>query len=64
MLAFFLLPEIGQDTIRTEDVKFREYLESRGWDTRKMGSREFQARSVSTLDGLGGEKAVEPVEKV
>jgi hypothetical protein len=31
------LPHIGQDTITTEDIKFREYLESKGWDTRQLG---------------------------
>lgn len=42
-LAFFaaglvlLLPHIGQDTIDEEDVKFREYLQSNGYDTSKMG---------------------------
>ncbi|TVY84538.1 Major glycerophosphoinositol permease GIT3 [Lachnellula suecica] len=32
-----LLPHIGQDTITTEDIKFREYLESKGWDTNQLG---------------------------
>ncbi|KAI4117628.1 MAG: hypothetical protein LQ338_007513, partial [Usnochroma carphineum] len=64
-LAYFMLPHIGQDTIRTEDVKFREYLEGKGWDTGRMGSREFQqGRSLESMDGLGGEKAVGLVEKV
>ncbi|KAI4129923.1 MAG: hypothetical protein LQ338_002008 [Usnochroma carphineum] len=65
-LAYFMLPHIGQDTIRTEDVKFREYLESRGWDTGRMGSKGFQqGRSLeSVVDGEGGGKRVEPVEKV
>jgi hypothetical protein len=31
------LPHVGQDTITTEDIKFREYLESKGWDTRQLG---------------------------
>ena len=39
-LAFFFLPHIGQDTITTEDLKFREYLESHGWDTTQMGIKE------------------------
>ena len=39
-LAFFCLPYIGQDTITTEDLKFREYLESHGWDTRQMGVKQ------------------------
>ena len=36
-LAFFLLPHIGQDTITDEDARFRDFLESKGWDTRQMG---------------------------
>lgn len=62
-----MLPEIGQDTITTEDVKFRAYLEEKGWDTRQMGSSEYQANARSegsVVDGLGGEKAVEATEKV
>ena len=39
-LAFFLLPNIGQDTITTEDLRFREYLESHGWDTMQMGANK------------------------
>ena len=49
-LAYFLLPHIGQDTIATEDVRFREYLESKGWDTRQMGSKQYQTRSESSVD--------------
>jgi len=37
-LALFCLPHIGQDTITTEDIKFREYLERKGWDTRQLGT--------------------------
>jgi hypothetical protein len=32
-----LLPHIGQDTIDMEDINFREYLSSHGYDTSKMG---------------------------
>ena len=32
-----LLPHIGQDTIISEDIKFRAYLESKGWDTNQLG---------------------------
>jgi MFS family permease len=38
-LALFFLPEIGQDTIEEEDIKFREYLERNGYDTSQMGTR-------------------------
>lgn len=63
-LAFFMLPHIGQDTITTEDIKFREYLESKGWDTRQMGTKEYQMGSSSSVDVMRGEKSVEPAEKV
>lgn len=56
-LAFFFLPHIGQDTITLEDIKFREFLESNGWDTRQMGIKKHQTVSTSTPDG-GGEKEV------
>ena len=46
----FLLPHIGQDTITTEDLKFRAYLEANGWDTRQMGTKEYQMASSSTVD--------------
>ena len=37
MLTLFCLPHISQDTITIEDIRFREYLESHGWDTRQLG---------------------------
>jgi len=36
-VTFFFIPNVGQDTITYEDIQFREYLESNGWDTSKMG---------------------------
>jgi MFS family permease len=36
-LAVFCLPHIGQDTITTEDIKFRAYLEGKGWDVNQLG---------------------------
>ncbi|KAK7755087.1 glycerophosphoinositol permease [Diatrype stigma] len=39
-LALLCLPNVGQDTIALEDARFREYLESRGWDTRQLGLRK------------------------
>ncbi|APA08689.1 hypothetical protein SS1G_02429 [Sclerotinia sclerotiorum 1980 UF-70] len=40
ILALCFLPHVGQDTITTEDLSFREYLESKGWDTNQMGLRK------------------------
>ncbi|KZF21016.1 MFS general substrate transporter [Xylona heveae TC161] len=49
-LAFFCLPHIAQDTIVTEDIRFREYLLQHGYDTSKMGVVELQAESVMNVD--------------
>ncbi|MCJ1463858.1 hypothetical protein MMC07_002467 [Pseudocyphellaria aurata] len=49
-LAIFFLPHIGQDTITLEDINFREYLESHGWDTTQMGIKGHQMASASALD--------------
>ena len=54
-LALFLLPHIGQDTITSEDLKFRQYLTENGWDTSKMGIKPVE--STSTL-GTTEEKTV------
>lgn len=43
-----LLPHIGQDTITTEDVKFREYLESKGWDTSQLGLMKGESMESRT----------------
>ena len=37
VIALICLPEVGQDTIDYEDVKFREYLAEHGFDTSKLG---------------------------
>ncbi|KXJ85293.1 MFS phospholipid transporter Git1 [Microdochium bolleyi] len=36
-ITFFFIPNIGQDTIHEEDIRFRAYLESKGWDTSLLG---------------------------
>ena len=63
-LTLFFLPNITQDTITEEDIKFRAYLEANGWDTRQMGSKEYQMRSNSTVNTTTGGKPVEPMEKI
>ncbi|MCJ1417369.1 hypothetical protein MMC32_003712 [Xylographa parallela] len=59
-LAFFFLPHIGQDTITDEDVRFRAYLESHGYDTSTMGTKEYQMNSSSTVDTRLGGNGLEP----
>jgi len=46
LLAFFLLPHIGQDTIDTEDVKFREYLAANGYDVSQMGTHSESTENI------------------
>lgn len=36
-IAFFFIPNIGQDTITNEDIRFREFLQSKGWDIAQLG---------------------------
>ncbi|RFU29933.1 hypothetical protein B7463_g6400, partial [Scytalidium lignicola] len=50
-LATFCLPHVGQDTITTEDIKFREYLESNGYDTRQLGLKKGE--SLEQLEHTG-----------
>ncbi|KAK8120110.1 MFS general substrate transporter [Apiospora kogelbergensis] len=47
-LVYFLVPEIGQDTITKEDADFRTHLESKGWDVRQLGLKKGE--SADTLE--------------
>ncbi|OBT66928.1 hypothetical protein VE03_04165 [Pseudogymnoascus sp. 23342-1-I1] len=73
-LALFLLPHIGQDTITEEDVKFRAYLESHGFDTRQLGLNRNEsvetaypeagaAKGEADLDEAAAEKSALAAEK-
>lgn len=42
-LVLVFIPHIGQDTNQQEDVKFRAYLESQGWDTRQLGFQKGES---------------------
>jgi MFS family permease len=37
IIAWFLLPEIGPDSLVEEDAAFREYLEQNGYDVSQLG---------------------------
>lgn len=37
IITYFFIPNVGQDTITEEDIRFREYLEANGWDTAQLG---------------------------
>nr|POE93449.1 putative metabolite transport protein [Quercus suber] len=47
----WLLPEITQDTIAIEDLRFKEYLVAHGFDVGKMGGEEWQERRASVIEG-------------
>jgi MFS family permease len=47
----FCLPHIGQDTITTEDIEFRAYLERNGFDVGTLGLEGYQRQATSD-DGL------------
>jgi hypothetical protein len=42
IIAFTCLPNITQDFIEEEDMKFKAYLEEKGFDTSTMGTKEHQ----------------------
>ncbi|KAL5086182.1 MFS general substrate transporter [Trichoderma afarasin] len=48
-ITFFFIPNVGQDTITEEDAKFREYLESHGWDTTQLGLND-KSDSIPTYN--------------
>ncbi|KAI0133526.1 major facilitator superfamily domain-containing protein [Xylariales sp. AK1849] len=50
LLAFFFLHNVGQDTITQEDIEFRAYLESKGWDTAQLGLKS--AASTDNEPGI------------
>ncbi len=50
-MALFLLPSVGQDSIQLEDLRFREYLEQHGWDTRQLGLKAGE--SVDSVEERG-----------
>lgn len=37
IIVLFCIPHVGQDTITVEDQRFREYLQSHGWNTAMLG---------------------------
>ncbi|PPJ53271.1 hypothetical protein CBER1_11883 [Cercospora berteroae] len=42
-LLVWCLPDVHQDTIETEDMRFREYLEANGFDTARIGTKGVQS---------------------
>lgn len=61
-IAFFGIPNITQDTITSEDRKFREFLEANGWDTNQMGLNKTESQHSEESD-IGAQQ-VEPETKI
>lgn len=56
VLAVLFIPRIGQDTIVTEDLRFREYLQRQGWDVGRLGVKERDDEEISRGSVEEGEK--------
>jgi hypothetical protein len=50
LMAWFLLPECGQDAIEEEDARFKQYLMDNGYDTSAMGLAEATADVIDVID--------------
>lgn len=53
LLAWFCLPNVGQDTIDHEDIKFREYLVANGYDISKMGLQSESNEAIVSQEEKG-----------
>lgn len=53
LLVLCFVPHIGQDTITSEDIKFREYLVSQGWDVNQLGTMAVDERAESGVAAVG-----------
>jgi MFS family permease len=62
-LLCFALPHIGQETIVEEDIKFRAYLESRGWDTTQLGLLPGEGGTVFSGGRVGDGEATMVAEE-
>lgn len=62
LLTLFCLPHIGQDTITLEDIRFREYLDSHGWDVRQLGL--LKGESVESVKSQTSDEVIKAQEKV
>lgn len=49
ILALAFLPQINQDTITKEDLRWRVYLESQGWDTRQLGMLKGESMEAGVV---------------
>lgn len=49
VITLVFIPKVGQDTIHKEDERFREYLESQGWDTAQLGMGKVNSSMPETV---------------
>lgn len=49
IITLTLVPTVGQDTIGKEDERFREYLESQGWDTAQLGVGKTESNAPEAV---------------
>lgn len=62
-ISIFALPHIDQDTITHEDIRFRKYLESNGWDTNQLGLLKGETYAGRPVAVTTGDEAVVTNEK-
>jgi hypothetical protein len=56
VIALTCLPEVGQDTIDYEDVKFRAYLAEHEYDTSRLGLHTEGREGIVENEVVMGEK--------
>ena len=49
IITMAFIPNIKQDTITLEDIRFRAYLEENGYDVGSLGTKEFKAHRQSIV---------------
>ncbi|EWC43960.1 hypothetical protein DRE_01312 [Drechslerella stenobrocha 248] len=53
LLAWFQLPNIGQEAVTEEDLEFRNYLAANGFDTSQMGVKELRGERPDDANSAG-----------
>ncbi|KPI37142.1 putative metabolite transport protein [Cyphellophora attinorum] len=49
VVAYFGLPNVGQDMIEEEDNRFKAYLEEHGYDTSQLGTKKYRDEMAAAL---------------
>lgn len=61
IIAYFLLPDIGPDSLIEEDIAFREYLEKNGYDVSQLGLTPANAESPRAIEENDISKSVDDI---